>query len=421
VTQPPDLAFDVLDVSYLWPVPKTAQDVNMLISADEKLADSTGSLFPKDAFDTLLRTAQDVKVKNSAGGTNQIDFTPFKDQFAKPSTWKIAAIRIDPSAPGTAPMVTAAFGSVPQIRLIVQPVTVDDAGAVRVHDVTVHLVYNYVTGFNPPAAEGMPPIAIPDKVAFAEIVGDLKVLKTSLKDAGVMTTGKLGIHPGFKNNAAGFAGRLKEFIKKRLGEDRLAAMAFMGLDPPEPWIFFAMIRKDRTFVRAPHPSLGGESAQMLVFRGGTHVMPLPTTRNVDKGRGVSTAGLFMGQAKDKLGDPVFADLPKLRNKDIPDLIAHPRQAHFFNTDCVSCHSESSRRKVLSIGASENGFRYSLPAGLSGVDEGALPQSQWNVRNFGWFPGGSGDRPVATVTLRTGNEAAESAAFINEEYLTKKKD
>ena len=121
---------------------------------------------------------------------------------------------------------------------------------------------------------------------------------------------------------------------------------------------------------------------------------------------------------------VFDKVPALKVKHVPDLIANPQRAHFFNTDCVSCHSESTRRISLGIGDIQSEFRFARPDGVSGVDENVLPQDakpgpSWNVRNFGWFPGrGLGLNPVATVTTRTANEAADSAAFINKNYLAK---
>jgi hypothetical protein len=408
--------FDVNDISYLWPVPTTKEDVSGLISADEKIADGVSQIWPKKVFDTVIQTAQSVRVATSAGTQSGIDFGPLEKPLVQPNTWKIVAVRVDPSAPGCDAKLIALFGSTPQIRLIVQPVTVDDSGVVTVHDYTAHLVFGYINGVDPPAFPTGPPRSIPDKEKFGAIVSDLKSLKADLGAAGVSTTGKLGVHPGLKSNTPGFAEKVKALLKKHLSEQRLAAVAFMGIDPPEPWIFFAMSKRpDGTFVRAPHPALGGKDAQMLIFRGGEHVMPLPSTKNVDLGRGVSTAVLFKDGIAAKLVVPVFDGLARPLHQDIPDIIANPRLAHFFNTDCVSCHSESTRRKELNILVGDGMFLYTPPEGISGVDATVLPQDLWNVRNFGWFPR-RGKATAATVTMRTANEAAESAAFVNREYL-----
>jgi hypothetical protein len=193
--------------------------------------------------------------------------------------------------------------------------------------------------------------------------------------------------------------------------------AFMGIQPPEPWIFFAMAKKtDGTLFVPPHPVLGATAAQMLTFRGGTPVMPKPNPTNIDTNRGVSTSVLFPSVTPEKLNSIVFLDLPRPQHKDIPDIIANPQRTNFFNADCISCHSESSRRKVLQIKVNDNQFQYGLPDGISGVDESVLPRSQWNVRNFGWFP----DGPSPTASTRTANESAESADYINRNYLPPKK-
>jgi hypothetical protein len=408
-----EVKFDVNDVSYLWPPPKTTDDVNRLISADDKMANDSSPFWPQTAFETVLREAQNVSVINSAGATNKIEFRGFREAFAKPSTWKLAGFRVDPSAPGTAPMFTNAFGSVPQIRLIMQPVTVNDAGTVKVHDVAAHLVFNYVLRFDPPPAAGAPPKAVPDRERFSAIVTDLKALKADLAAAGIATTGKLTVHPGFTQDAASFRDKVKGLLAKHLSAERLAAVAFMGLEPPEPWIFFAMTNKDGALAKSPHPSLGGESAQMLTFRGGTHVMPPPMNRNLETGQGVSTASLFGSNVEEVLNNPVLPNHSRPTHADIPDIIANPQRSTFFNTDCVSCHSESARRKELALAQADTTFRYVPSIGISSVDEGLLPKDRWNVRNFGWFPVGP---LTATATMRTANEAAESAEYINREYL-----
>jgi len=409
--------FDVNDISYLWPIPTTKEDVSALISVDETTANGVTQIWPQKVFETVIQTAQSVTVTNSAGRPNSINFAPFQTQFAQPSTWKIVAVRVDPSAPGCDPKLIALFGSTPQIRLIVQPVTVDASGTVEVHDLTAHLVFSFTKGTEAAVTPMAPPKAIADKEKFREVVSDLKSLKADLDTASVSTSGKLSVHPGLKAKVPGFAEKVKAFLKRHLSEQRLAAVAFMGLDPPEPWIFFAT-RKDTdgTFVRVPHPTLGGKNAQMLNMRGGKHVMPVPSTKNVDGDKGVGTAVLFENGIAGKFAAPVFIGQDRPLHQDIPDIIANPQLAHFFNTDCVSCHSESARRKVLGIPAGDGKFRYAPPAGISGVDEAVLPQDGWNVRNFGWFPPRRGQPLAPTVTMRTANESAESADFMNREYL-----
>jgi hypothetical protein len=85
------------------------------------------------------------------------------------------------------------------------------------------------------------------------------------------------------------------------------------------------------------------------------------------------------------------------------VIADPAKSHFFNTDCVSCHTETLRVKEL-LNVSE----------IPGIDPAALPSDPWDVRNFGWPPA---ERPVrAIVTRRAAAETAAVVTFVNSEML-----
>jgi hypothetical protein len=402
-----DAKLDVCDISYLWPVPTAKGDISALISADTLCADKT-AIWPNNVFDAVIKTAQSVKVTNSAGLVNTINFKPFENQLTQSSTWKVAALRVDPSAPGCDPKVIQSFGSTPQIRLILQPVTANADGSVKVFDFTAHLVFNYSKS-----------PGVPDKDEFQKIVLDLQTLKSDLTKASVTTSCPLGVHPGLKRNDPSFVAEVKAMLVRHLSHDRLAAISFMGVDSSEPWIFFAMNKQpDGTFAIFQHPTLGVD-AEMLNFRGGTHVVPLPSTTNVDASIGVKTASLFEGDVAARLAQPVFSDRASPQHQDIPDIVANPHSSHFFNTDCVSCHSESARRVAFNIVAANKGLHYNPPAGISSVDISLLPKDNWNVRNFGWFP--KGLTVVPTVTMRTANEAADSVDFINRNYLQPSKN
>jgi hypothetical protein len=168
------------------------------------------------------------------------------------------------------------------------------------------------------------------------------------------------------------------------------------------------------FVPVPGPTLDGRTvAQQLSFRGDKHVIPAPVTNNQNpitcrhaafqnpplpaaERKGVATENFFDGQ------------LVESRTKEIVDVIADPKQSHFFNTDCVSCHTDTRQ-------AMDRVKNFTVP----GVNPQVLPKENWNVRNFGWFP--SFFRPGiidATVTRRTATETAEVVAFINKELLGK---
>ena len=196
-------------------------------------------------------------------------------------------------------------------------------------------------------------------------------------------------------------------------------MAIMGLAFPEPWIFIAMVKlPDKAgqlnFVPVPGPTLdGAQVAQMLNFRGGQQVVPAPVTNNLNpiicrnaafqpphptgERKGVATAEFIDGNASET------------RIREIVDIVADPKKSHFFNTDCISCHTDTAQPLV----------RFGSNFKVEGVATEVLPKEDWNVRNFGWFTSFLRKGPaVPTATRRTATETAEVVEFINRELLGK---
>src|ERR1700677_3455754 len=89
--------------------------------------------------------------------------------------------------------------------------------------------------------------------------------------------------------------------------------------------------------------------------------------------------------------------PADKTKQILDVIADPGKSHFFNTDCVSCHTET-RRTIELLNTKD----------IPGIDPAALPTGSWDVRNFGWAPPAGKGAFHAEVTRRT---AAETTAVV----------
>ncbi len=427
--------FDVSDISYLWPVPKTPAEVAALISADTASNDTKNPIWDDTAFKRMLEivTSDEAAIKHPNGATRRIGLRP---EFRDRKNWKVVAFRADPSAPGGHPSIVEKFGSTPQLRLVLQPVTLE-AGNVKVHDFTVHLVYSYFTPKEAPKPGFVPP-ANADTNKFRQILDDLAALKAKLKDKGIDTQGlPLGVHPGLKDNAGGssFSSGVQALLTRHVNVQNLSAMAFMGLpdSSPQPWIFVAARNQgDATFAPFDLPTIALKPAQMFDRSDGDPVVvptPLPDNRSpitnslgtpVADRRGVATLALFEKQlnlhssARVNGSGPPILDADGLANQEIADLIANPEKAHFFSTDCFSCHSESTRRAILSLPASA-AFGYKRPSGISGVDPALLPSNIWIVRNFGWFPSGSGT-VSPTVTQRTANETADCVHFINRVYF-----
>lgn len=112
--------------------------------------------------------------------------------------------------------------------------------------------------------------------------------------------------------------------------------------------------------------------------------------------GVSTADLFINPPP-----------PVDKAKQILDVIADPSKSHFFNTDCVSCHTETQ----LSI-------KLLNTKNIPGIDPAVLPLGPWDVRNFGWAPPPGKGAFHAEVTRRAAAETTAVVTFINSEVLAK---
>jgi hypothetical protein len=403
---------DVNDVSFLWPVPETKADVDALISLNDQTAD--GKLLPDELLGRLMEEAKTVGVGDAA----KIKL-PNEDEFKKPITWKVAGIRFNPSALGSNPAVLQFTGALPGVRLIVQPVTMD-GDKVIIHDFAAHVVFDYFL----PRPDGKRIPFIPDKVAFAAIINELRGIKTLLQQAGVTTANQeLNVHPGFIKKVPGLTDKLRALLKTHLARKRLDVISFMGIPGKfEPWIFFKVtVGQDGSLTREtvsgnfdPKPK-----SQMLSFVGDKRVDPAPVLNPaaVQQGFGVSTSLLFPADVESHLDDELFPGAtlpipPNLKLRDVADVIANPRRSHTGSTDCVSCHTETTRRNAIPGLASQEGVAFKQPQGISKVAKSVLPNDKWNLRNFGWGFNFKQRIFEPTVTQRAANEASESTDMIN---------
>jgi mono/diheme cytochrome c family protein len=428
VASQPSVQFSADDVSILFPVPTRKEDFAKIIAVSE-LKDAQGaSVWPDAIFQRFLEIV--------ASDQAQVDVTariglPKEAQSIR--AWFIAGIRIDAGAPGLSSAIHEQFGQLPEIRLIVQPVTRGPLGEPVVQDIAGHLIYNFTSDPPKPAAQnGCLPLFVPDMATFHSIVVDLATLRDELRDGAlgahkVSTAGvPLGVHPGLADPATAdqFRTELIRILAKYVSGARLGSMAIAGLPAgkPAPWIFLSMLGvpphtspalPQGGFLAVNGPTLDGQQfAQMLQPAGkNPRVLPAPHTNNLNpitcqnaavpanppiaSRNGVATAMLFDGPK-----------LPDDKTKDLLDTIADPIKSHFFNTDCISCHTETRRAmdlvKVTSV---------------PGVDPAVLPNGPWDVRNFGWGEAGKAGMQ-ATVTRRTANETAAVVNFINSQMLDK---
>lgn len=400
-----------LDVSILFPAPKDAADLTNFISVAD-LTDAGGApLIPDPLFQEFLAIAAGdaSKIALPGGQSAQIGLP---DGVENIKNWFVAGIRVDVGAPGLSKNVMAAFGQIPQVRLILQPVTTQ-GGTIKIHDRAAHMIFSFAKG----RAETQEDCTIPmlrkidpDLTHFRVALADFVSLRDDLAKGSfggtpITTQGLLDVHPALADTNARkpFRDSLVKMLGKNLSAGQLGAMAAMGLPKSgsEPWIFIAMQRQPGTgkLVAVPSPALDGKATAESVRFFGDKVIPAPVSDNLNETmttcfrppndrKGVSTATLLKAAATEQ--DTIT----------LTDIIADPSKSHFFNTDCVSCHTET---RLL---------RSSSPTTkIAGVAEAVLPKNQWNVRNFGWGLEAGGLRP--TITRRAATETDEVVKAANE--------
>ena len=288
----------------------------------------------------------------------------------------------------------------------------------------------------------------------------------------VDTSGPLNIHPGLADSisAQALKDRFETFLETHIVPSNpgvsLGAMAVMGLHKgrPEPWMFLAMQRlapsvktRDDVLkldflkpyslteekggevdlivktrfrpVASPGvngPGKNGNMAQMLFLPGPAadpkNVFPLPATNNGDTGANrpitcrfnqPSDKGNLLVKRQGVSTQELFTQTPPTtdRIEEVVNRIANPKLSHFFNTDCVSCHTET-RRPLDLISDDDATKKTRFPHIATDV----LPKERWNVRNFGWFTSFFENTVKATITQRTLTETEEVLDFINCKYL-----
>jgi hypothetical protein len=417
------------DVSWLFPAPTRTADLDNLIAVRDITTlnpldpSKRDPVWPDSVFQQFLAIVNGAQAK-VAGTDAQISLP---SEARSIDAWFIAGVRIDAGAPGLSSDVQAEYGRLPEIRLIIQPIIKNPDGSPKVLDIAGHLIFDFIVlPPDPPPSVDCFPRFQSDMNAFIPVVADVAALRTSLNNGqlgshAVSTTGvALGIHPGLADpsTANGVRNEMLSFLERHISAQRLGSMAIAGLpaNAPAPWIFLSILG-DRAghFGPAHGPTLDGvqQFAQMLNPAGTSpRVVPEPHTNNLNpitcKNAAVSPTSLPIAERHGVSTSTAFATsaLSVDQTKQILDTIADPTKSFFFNTDCVSCHTETRRAMdLLKV------------TDIQGINTAVLPHGQWDVRNFGWSPAGKGPAQ-ATVTRRTAAETAAVVTFINSEVLGK---
>jgi len=380
---------DVNDVSVLFPLkgglPQPA------IAADDKLLNPTH-------FASVLKAAQDglAGVGKSPAALNDGPSAGAASQ----ANWKIVGFRFDPCAPGIGlPQATlagiAAATKSPdeckiQLRLIAQPfINGQD------FDSTAHLVFQIGASTKQDLANAK----LSDGTTLKQVVDRLVEIKTSSRLAGNFDTSGQPLEPHTGLNNPATAALVTQFVSDMVAKATSRGIAFMGVASHfEPWVFVAgVVGPDKQWHQIP--LAGNANPQVLRFTGGAIVDP--------PNPALSVANLF-GSA------PTAADRALAFKIE-------SGATHFFNTDCVSCHSSSAR--VLDPASTfsprlgdgpEATSRQPAPKNVTAyVTQPNAQTHKWNTRNFGYFSSGFvGVSGKPTVSQRTANETGEIVAWIN---------
>lgn len=387
--------FDVNDVSYLFPRKNGVPFPEIKVSEGEILKESTFKTITEFGLSKAVDPATGKKVEHKIS----LDAAE-----SDRSNWRVSAFRYDPCFPAVKfakklrgdqakedekaakdPIYKALSANIPdcivQFRLIVQPFV---NGADR--DVTMHLVYSF-----PP---GTPTLNSQD-----DMLKGLVELRDEARKIAPTAGVALGIHPALAStspDAVKFSEKVSAFVLKHArSTERLRGVAMMGLEnPPEPWVFFAGKVLNDVWTADPMPSFAGVQNFSIKFDARIPgVIPNGTDLNVTK---LSTAPAFNKAT-------VTEDQKQGLHK-----IEHPDDIHFFNMDCVSCHTSTTRITILNVVPKERFLPHSGVTAFPQRDTiQALQKGNWSLRNFGYFNG----KP--SVSMRTITETAEVVTFTND--------
>ena len=426
LAQTPSQPLSPNDVSWLFPPPKQVADLAKLIAVADIAATNPQDPNRHDPVwpDAVFQQFVGIAASPAGGVAGTSDRIGLPSEAQSKAAWFVAGIRIDAGAPGLSDDVIAQYGQSPQIRLIIQPVVRNADGTVTLLDFAGHLIFGFTAGQDGPAQPGCFPRPKPDIASLKGIVAELAALRDGLK-AGqfgnkIDTAGTpLGVHPGLADatTAVNLRNEMKAFLERHIASQRLGSMAIMGLPAGSkaPWIFLAMLGvppglvpqlPNGGFVPVHGPTLDGQQfAQMLnPVPKQPRVVPTPHANNLNpvtcQHAALPVPVPPIADRKGSATADVFANQQIANAGDILDLVADPKRSHFFNTDCVSCHTETRL-----------GMDLRHAPGIEAIDPGVLPNGAWNLRNFGWSPP-LGGVVQGTVTRRTANETAEVLNYIN---------
>lgn len=354
----------VHDVSVLFALPEVLGQRTSMIGAD--VEGKRGVLFPLDLFSELPLV--DVLLSNEQSY----------------GLLRVVSARFDPCFPGLGEACQN------QIRLVMQPVTLDPGGEHLVaNDAAVHLFYS---------------------VTREELEAALRHVVELRRASGIDDgSAPLGVHPALA--AEGVEGRFARGFRDALltyaGEENLVRVTFMALEgASDEWRFGGYDIVDGKLVPLAIPGLTSSDQSFVnADRSGVsfdQASVTPESTNADD----FSIFLFPDTARAATADErtaAFAALLRIENPT----------RHSPNTvDCVTCHIAPGTRAhveqtyaMTALGSPE---AFVSPDGSEPA--GSTPFGTHNLRAFGIF----GFEPA--ISQRTVNETDAVVAYVNQELV-----
>jgi len=346
---------DLNDVSFLLPLPMMGREASLLSMADDGMK---GPLLPRRLYDGLPLLVE----KQSADALYR--------------ELRVVSVRVDPCFPGAAP--PAAPSCVKQVRLVAQPVFVEDGG-VTTRDATVHLFYSL------------------DAATFSTALGHLFALDAA---AGDITDGPLDVHPVLRRQGLDgpYHGRLKTMVLEACGLATLSRVAFMSVDDAgRQWRFGAFNVVGGALVDDLIPRLPMLKVQVFqefgseTFRNGALIPAAPN----------DTLDTLLSESAMRLADRRTLD--KALTSALR--VEHPERSSPKTVDCASCHVASRARRNAEtfhqLDQTGHADLYTAPSfDLTRVD--AVKDDPRALRAFGYLGKDS------AFSQRTINESAQVA-------------
>ena len=350
-----DGGFDLNDVSWLLPLPHSAQR-DALLSFES--AGARGALFPRALYDGLPLLVPD-----------QVNST-IHDEF------RIIGVRVDPCFPKDAQN----SGCIKQVRLVAQALTFTPLTSTR--DATIHLFYD---------------LSDDDWAQLINAVTELKTLANGAT-AGL----PLDVHPVIKREGleGAYATKLRELISRLCGSQTLSRVAFMRLLQEDvAWRFGAFDVKNGALVADPIPRLNALTEQGVQEFGNTAFR----SGDLQPGAPGDDLGVLLSEQEMRLTDE--RTLQRAITSALQ--LEHPQRSSPETADCASCHvvsralTNAKNQRQLDLSTHADAFVFDTRFNLRRVDRvGNDPRA---LRAFGYF----GDQTA--FSQRVINESAEVAA------------